>query len=398
MNSQVVEQPSTTKEEQQEQGGIGWGRKILHEPRMSSRKRVKVSKYNCESRPKQSLQGKATSPTPLPEHPLCLNPEYLRIDFRTGIGLKSSRRAPKDVKINEQEKASVREVFKLLLQAYHTFKDGPGPEPLDNRNDISWDWQSRGLTRDAYGKLLYIMSRKEWYLEYLPYDWIPNESGAGTINIRKECSYQSDITSALSSQIHNAIFKHGLSRRLGLQEGPQLETRASVLVGNQVGMRTPCRCFRFDEKNGGNLSIQSFVLEVGMAEKSKVLPDLARSYIEQGTLCVMTVDIRRRGEFNMTLAYSLYRRGKKTRPLTGIERWEVVESVVDIVPDQVLDNFLNLNVFDFFPRDVLEAYGLTSPEDPAALIAIPHSNLADCLEQVWADRDELEDLEEKLET
>lgn len=69
-----------------------------------------------------------------------------------------------------------------------------------------------------------------------------------------------------------------------------------------------------------------------------------RTNIEQGTSCVMTVDIRRGGESNMTLAYSLYRRGEKTRPLAGIERWEAVESVLDIVPDQVLGNFLTLNI------------------------------------------------------
>lgn len=96
----------------------------------------------------------------------------------------------------------------------------------------------------------------------------------------------------------------------------------------------------------------------------------------------MTVDIGRRGESNITLAYSLYRRGKKTKPLADIERWEVVESVLDIVLDQVLSNFLNLTVFDFFLRNVLELYSLTNPEDPAAFIAISYSNLADCLKQV----------------
>ena len=50
-----------------------------------------------------------------------------------------------------------------------------------------------------------------------------------------------------------------------------------------------------------------------MAEKSKVLPEIARSYIERGTLCVMTADVRRCGEYGgLTVAYSLYRRGEKT--------------------------------------------------------------------------------------
>ena len=60
--------------------------------------------------------------------------------------------------------------------------------------------------------------------------------------------------------------------------------------------------------------------------------EIARSYIERGTLCAMTADIRcRRGK--LTVAYSLYRRGKKTSETAeGVARYEVVKSVEDLVP------------------------------------------------------------------
>ncbi|KAL9011105.1 MAG: hypothetical protein Q9173_004021 [Seirophora scorigena] len=104
-------------------------------------------------------------------------------------------------------------------------------------------------------------------------------------------------------------------------------------------MRTPYRCSALIRKGLEHDSIRRFVLEVGMAKKSKDMPKLARSYIEGGTMCVMTANIHRSGEIgDLSIAYTLFHRGEEVIPtVEGVTRYSVKESARDFVPNRESD-------------------------------------------------------------
>ena len=174
-------------------------------------------------------------------HPLFLDPVY----ENTGPGEWTLMEIePPNVKLNHDEKRSVQEFVRLMLQASRALHTGPEPEPLDN---VIWDWQSRRITSNAYGKLIYILRNHNtlrWSTENLSYDWIPDKEDGGTISIRKKCNFQSRFTRALTSEIHDAVVNVESANRLDLWGGLKPQQRASVLVGNKLGMRSPCRCFK----------------------------------------------------------------------------------------------------------------------------------------------------------
>ncbi|KAL8762869.1 MAG: hypothetical protein Q9184_001214 [Pyrenodesmia sp. 2 TL-2023] len=323
------------------------------------------------------------------KYPLVLDPRCRP----TGLG---SHRlywvTTEDLETNEEEKKSVLEVVELLLQAREAL-DSPGPEPLDHGDNIKWDWRSLCLTDNAYGKLIYVILEHMESPQNLCYDVIPDESNSVTINIRKKCSFQRSFMWNLVEYVDNGFYDYKLNDcvKFGPGFGLQPQTRASVLVGDKLGMRTPCRCFQFGKRDEADEDVQDFVLEIAMADKSKVLPELARSYIERGTLCVMTVDIRRRGECRIFLAYSLYHRGEVKGMLAGTTRYEVIESIRDVVPEDEPGGSLMLRLQDFFPADVLKER-VTGPQNSLPSITISHKAIVACLPKVFPDIEEKKDL------
>jgi len=294
--------------------------------------------------------------------PLFLNPYYTE-------GAESP-----NVETNQDEKDSVEQIARLLLQACRVLHTGPEPEPLDNGGDIIWDWTSRRFTSNAFHKLIHILVNHDTLsrsAENISYDLIPDEADCMTISIRKKCSFQSRFTRVLASEIDDAVHEAALTNGLGLWSGLHPQRRASVLVGNKLGMRTPCRCSQGQEFD----RVQWFVLEIGMAEKSKVLPEIARSYIERGTLCVMTVNIQR--GFDFTVAYTLYRRGEKTSELVdGVARYEVVESSQG-------DLLSSLTLWDFFPAAVLKEHGITDLGDQRVRLGLSGKVIWKCFQEAW---------------
>ena len=86
---------------------------------------------------------------------------------------------------------------------------------------------------------------------------------------------------------------------------------ASVLIGTVEGTRMLCRCFRFEPKAREEArlydGIQDFVLVVGIGKKTQALRELAQSYIERGTLCVMTVSAECQGEYDFNKQHVMKR-------------------------------------------------------------------------------------------
>jgi hypothetical protein len=66
-----------------------------------------------------------------------------------------------------------------------------------------------------------------------------------------------------------------------------------------------------------------------MGQKTQVLRELAQSYIERDTLCVMTVSLERQGEFDFDWSFSLYRLGEARRLPGEVTRYEAVCTVQD---------------------------------------------------------------------
>ena len=121
-----------------------------------------------------------------------------------------------------------------------------------------------------------------------------------------------------------------------------------------------------------------------MAEESKVLPEIARSYIERGTLCVMTADIQRGCEYGLTVAYMLYRRREKTsETVEGVARYEVIRSAKGLLPEEDPQSSLHLTLWDFYPAAVLEEHGVTDPNDPRVSVVLSCEVLGKCLEEAW---------------
>ncbi|KAL9005954.1 MAG: hypothetical protein Q9188_001283 [Gyalolechia gomerana] len=322
-------------------------------------------------------EDKTASSGQSPGHPLYLESYFKRVGPQKWdrVDIK-----PTNIRTNQEEKDSVREVGKLLLQANRALQlDDPLPEPSED-----WDWRSCFLTSNAYGKLIHVVKKHKTLkqvLSLLSYDWIPDKGDRGTIIVRKRCGLQVVFTRQLVEVIQDAVLRADI--RDLWWDGLQPQTRASVLVGEKLGMRTPCRCFRFDSEDQEDAHIQGFVLEVGMEEKSKDLPMIAQSYIGRGTLCVLTADIHRSGEYDgFSVAYSLYSRGRKTSPVAeGVTRYEVIERVKDLVPKKVPGDSLNLTLLDFYPAKDLEKHGV-GLGDPRARVAISDKVLRKCFKTV----------------
>ncbi|KAI4178538.1 MAG: hypothetical protein LQ346_007410 [Caloplaca aetnensis] len=283
----------------------------------------------------------------------------------------------KDVPTNKEEKEDIRKVFKAVMQTHLVPR--PSPVPLDRGGDLTWDWLSVRLTPNAYRKLAYLFRTLLNWPEQNDCDAIPHEDGTVTITIRKVCVFQIDFTVHLSETISDALHESKPLELLRSSEGSCFDfvldhrRRASVLVGDKLGMRTPCRCFWLN----GEDDVLNFVLEIGMAEKSDHLRRLAHSYIERGTLCVMTIDIRRGNDTDIFLAYSLYRRGEQDRVSAGVPHYEVVESVTDVVVSKKeLEGSVTFTARDFFPAEVIEKHQNAADE---VSITISHAKLEACL-------------------
>ncbi|KAL8763586.1 MAG: hypothetical protein Q9184_000659 [Pyrenodesmia sp. 2 TL-2023] len=282
-----------------------------------------------------------------------------------------------DVDVTEKEKRQVSGIFLFMLQA----SQEPKPEPvlLDRGGDLMWDWLSIQLTPNAYGKLVYLLRRAFLGLEFVCYDAIPHEDGSMTMTIRKKSLFQRKFTHALMRTIFNAFDESKLHEWLHLSGNCsafrfEAQTRASVWVGDKLGMRTPCRCLRFRGKDEANRDILEFVIEIAMAKKSNELSRLAQSYIKRGTLCVMTIDIRRGDKVDFVYAYSVYRRGEKKRVLAGLPQYEVVVSVSNVVipMKKGLNGSFMFTARDFFPAEFVEEHKTGADE---ATLTIDHADL-----------------------
>ncbi|KAL8653747.1 MAG: hypothetical protein Q9210_001918 [Variospora velana] len=325
--------------------------------------------------PPQSLKRKRYAPPTLSAgHPLIVDNYYM--------GGRLVEPKPPDVKIKAEEADSVREVYQLCLQSLRAHERSE-PTSLDVKGDITWCWRSVVLTSSAYGKFIHVAKKSSlWnHFNLATYDWIPDEGNHGTIIIRKGCPLQKELTREIASEINKSVAQANADFWSNLKR----EVRATVLVGDKLGMRTPCRCLGLIRKGLELDPIRCFVLEVGIAEKSKDLPKIARSYIERGTMCVMTANIHRSGEYgDLSIAYSLYHRGEEVIPTAeGVTRYSVKESVTDFVPNRESDGSVQLTQFDFFPAEDLEKHGLTGPGDPRATVVLAWKDLACCFEVLW---------------
>ncbi|KAG7289872.1 hypothetical protein NEMBOFW57_006249 [Staphylotrichum longicolle] len=332
-------------------------------------------------RPKQEVhEGQPGHPMPFP---LRLNSYYVS----TGSGslfLEDVEVAK--VKTTGEEKEHVIYALGLILQAFRALTLEAMPDSLDRNHDIVWDWRSVELSANEYGAFAYAMVN---YLELkhamdiVSYDWTPLDSHKGVLSVRKKCRFQSELTRILTGVIINALYDNELLRSLVdcVELEPQIQ--ASVLTGTVEGIRMPCRCFRFKPKSKSEKEeeeearpvdgIQDFVLEVGMGQKTQVLCELAQSYIERGTLCVMTVSVERQGEFDFDWSFSLYRRGE-ARPLPGeVTRYEAVCTMQDarVKADQNGVQFpAGLTLFDFVPSSILNRNGVTGWDDKKAVLEL----------------------------
>lgn len=305
-----------------------------------------------------------------------------------------------DVDITEEEERKVRGIFTAMLQAAQ--QPRPAPVLLDRGGDYTWDWLSVQLTPNAYGKLVYVLCGAFFNLQVVCYDAIPHEDGSTIVTIRKKSLFQREFTHALMKTIINAYDKSKLHEWLDLSGNCSAfsfepQTRASVWVNNRLGMRTPCRCLQFRGKDEADCNVPKFVIEIAMAKKSNDLPRLAQSYIERGTLCVMTVDIRRGDNVDIAFAYSIYRRGEKKRVLAGVPQYEVVVSVSDVVisSKQEHNGSFMFTARDFFPAEFVEEHKTGAD---GATLTIDHEDLGACMlpEDYGHYRSMIEDLEELL--
>ena len=219
------------------------------------------------------------------------------------------------------------------------------------------------------------------------------------LSVRKKCGFQSRLTRMLADIIGEAMYDNELLASLVKQEGLGHQKLTSVLTGTVEGVRTPCRCWSYvpkraegrerhqmeeeAEQQGGRpklrsvIDVEDFVLEVGMGEKTQFLSMLARSYIERGTLCVMTVKMERHSGHDFGWSYSLYRRGRLKCSSGQVTRYEVVCAAQDISVKRnkhgVVQFPAGLTLFDFLPASVLERHGVTRKNDKKALLDLSMS-------------------------
>ena len=305
------------------------------------------------------------------------------------------------VELALEEKKHAFEALSLILQAacdLQLSELGGLPSSLDRDHDIIWDWRSVELSSNEYGAFAHAVVNYlglDCGMNLVSYDWTPLDSRRGILSVRKKCGFQSLLTRILTSVINDAMYNNELLTSLVECVGLDHQIRVSVLTGTVGGMRTPCRCWRYTKR--ANLresqqgeeenekeeprpfdNIQDFVLEVGMGEKTQFLSTLAHSYIERGTLCVMTVKMERQGKYDFDWSYSLYRRGKMRRFSEQITRYEVVCVVQDvrvkINKDNVIEFPARLTLFDFVPSSVLKKNGVTRKNDKKAIMNLRMSS------------------------
>ncbi|KAI0188080.1 hypothetical protein F4808DRAFT_466255 [Astrocystis sublimbata] len=311
-----------------------------------------------------------------------------------------------------EEKESVRDVLRLMNQAHRAIKIHE-PPALDVKGDIVWDWAPRHLTSTAYGKLVLALERHSTLHSIedgVYWDWIPDNPGAvaGTFIVRNAHAFQHKFDGYLTEILTEAL--RAPLKAVGIEHPGnvfQCQTKASVLVNGAVGVRTPCRVFHRrwpddapDDRD--DKYTPSFVIEVGMARKSKELPALARSYVERGTRAVLTADIRRgRGDrYDYHVAYTVYRQGREraagddddgnNTTAGGVPTrlsYEVVLATPTFVPELLSDEDrksagLGLTLFDLFPAGYLAEHGLTDPDDPRAALEVMGRDLVGAAEPV----------------
>ncbi|KAI4086068.1 MAG: hypothetical protein L6R37_008446, partial [Teloschistes peruensis] len=225
------------------------------------------------------------------------------------------------------------------------------------------------------------------------YDWTPIDSHRGTLSVRKECNFQSELTQQLSDVINEVLSKNKLLT--SLVRYVELESRipTPVLTGIVEGLRMPCRCWRYEQSDKGKAEqkeedeekdkeeeawpddpVQDFVLEVGMGDKTPILSALADSYIKRGTLCVITVKFERYQESDFAWLYSIYRRGKARRSPGQVTTYDMVcdaDNVRVIINKEGVVEFpVGLTLFDFVPSRYLKENGVTRKKDKKAVVSL----------------------------
>ena len=331
-------------------------------------------------RPKQEVY-EAQPDHPMP-FPLRLDPYYVS----TGPGsllLKDVEVAK--VETTREEKEHVIDALRLVLQAFRALALEAMPDSLDRDHDIVWDWRSVELSANEYGAFAYAMVNYQdlkHAIDIVSYDWTPHDSHRGVLSVRKKCRFQSELTQILTVVIINAMYNNKLLRSLVDCVGLEPQIQASVLTGTVEGIRMPCRCFRFEPKSKSEEEeearpvdgIQDFVLEVGMGQKTQVLRELAQSYIERGTLCVLTVSVERQEEFDFDWSFSVYRRGEARRLPGEVTRYEAVCTMQDarVKADQngAVEFPAGLTLFDFVPSSILKKNGVTGWDDKEAVMEL----------------------------
>jgi hypothetical protein len=317
-----------------------------------------------------------------PDHPmpfaLKLGPYY--VSTAPGSLLLQDVEVPK-VKITPEEKKHVLYALCLVLQAFRALTLEAMPESLDCNHDIVWDWHSVELSSNEYGAFAYAMVNchlLKGAIGLVSYDWTPLDSHKGILSMRKKCRFQSQLTRILTKVIANAMYNNKLLRLLAECVELEAQIQASVLTGTVEGIRMPCRCFRFKPKSMSKMEearprdgIQDFVLEVGMGRKTEVLHELAQSYIERGTLCVMAVSLGRQGKFDFDLSFSLYRRGEAHHIPGRVTTYETICTMQNerIEAENGVVKFpAGLTLFDFVPHGILRESGVTCRDDEKAVV------------------------------
>lgn len=287
--------------------------------------------------------------------------------YQTSVRNRTSARlAVQKDRLSPAEKEPIEKALALISEAARTSEHEIVAASLDCGHDIVWDWRSVKLRTKGYYAFLRVMREDKILSHMLPfvsYDWTPMNNHSGILSVRKECSFQKQVTEILDNVIVEGMLENTILS--SIVPDMSLERRvAPVLMKTLEGMRSPCRSFRYEpeEVDDNHHPVQHFVLEVGMGEKTNVLETLARSYIQRGTLCVMTVAIERQGKYDFDWSYSLYRHNEKYEVICDV-RDERVTGEDDIVTFPT-----GLTAFDFVPPDVLENKGVFGKIDERAII------------------------------
>ncbi|KAJ2988492.1 hypothetical protein NUW58_g3946 [Xylaria curta] len=285
-----------------------------------------------------------------------------------------------------EEEDSVREAIKLILygnrEALHSSTFGQ-PDQRGN-----WNWKDKVLTIKAFDHLRYVCQNDQHLNTILlsshP-DWCPGDNGTGVLSIRKPCLLERSADKKISKLVldilgENLLFCRLLGKKWQRYTIPQ--THVAVSTGNTTGLRFPPRSFAMGKAfkyHREDDSVCDFAIEIGMAEKTEVLPTLACSYIEKGALCALTVQINFGSHSDPVWSYSVYRRREATNTSPGqAAPYQVVRSVYNReVNEKDDDGYLELTLFDFLPTPFLKARGVAR-DDPEARVWIPLARLWRC--------------------